>query len=344
MSTVVITASYNGAPWIGETLDAVAQQTRPAAAHWVVDDGSQDGTIKIASEFSGVTVRQNPNKGPNAARAFAVAQTTSKYVAILDQDDLWHPEHLALLEDALDANPAAPAAFAGVHRFHTGESIPYRLAGNGSKRVDPWEKFPISTIAAPAQVLIRRDALLEMGGWPVNIVGVADFFTWLRLSATRPLLSISDLTVGYRQHAESYSTALRNDRKKKFLERYLQAASDALKARQSCISVPAGRHEGQLKLFTLMTDWLGLASADSKASRTEIALALDAEVGGIATDFANELWAQAFYFAAPVSKFRRPLWLLGRYTRTPRKADNLRRSLRQVIGHQFRTVCSRFTG
>ncbi len=343
MSTVVITASYNGAPWIRETLTSVAQQTRPAAAHWVVDDGSQDETVKIASEFPGVTVARNPEKGPNAARAFAVKQTTSEYVAILDQDDLWHPAHLSLLEAALDAHPAAPAAFSGVHRFHTGEATPFRLANKSPTKVDLWEKFPISTIATPAQVLVRRNALLEMGGWPAHIVGVADFFTWLRLCVGEPLLSLSDLTVGYRQHTESYSTSLRHDRKKKFLERYLSAASEAMKARQALGPESAGRCEAQLKLFDLMTEWLD-PSPKSKDSSAQSARALDSEIDGHEAGFTNELWAQAFYFVAPVSKLRRPLWLLGHYTRAPKKADNLRRSLRRVIGHQLKVFSSRFTG
>ena len=347
MSTTVVTALFNGEPWIGETLDSVARQTRRPAQHWIVDDGSTDGSVRIASGRDGVTLTRNPGKGPNAARAFAIEQSRSDYVAVLDQDDVWHPAHLALLEEALEKNPRATAAFAGVHRFYTGEEIVYRPEPGVPCTFDPWAQFPMNAIAAPAQVLIRREALLATRGWPTHIVGLADFFAWLVLSVRGPFLSLPSLTVGYRQHADSYSKALRQEKGRRFFERHVAAAAEALSVRQAHGESKPDNCAGRLELYRLMFAWLELLQAGPRKESREITQKLDTELGRHPPQFVTELWSQIFYFVAPVpaslQMLNRGWWLLRLYARAPHSAQSLRRSLRAVIARNLRLAAQKLT-
>ena len=118
--TVVVPA-YNPGPFLAEALDSVRQQTRPAAWTVVVDDGSSDGTTETAKRLlatlglQGEVVRQ-ANQGISAARNTALAHRRTDWVALLDADDLWLPDHLARLDDAIALCPDAVVAF-GDSRF-----------------------------------------------------------------------------------------------------------------------------------------------------------------------------------------------------------------------------------
>ena len=95
--TVLISA-YNAAGYIGTALGAVAAQTEAPGAVIVVDDGSGDDTVAIASAWSDQlpleVVALGENRGAGYARAVGVERARTSLIAILDSDDYWLPEHL----------------------------------------------------------------------------------------------------------------------------------------------------------------------------------------------------------------------------------------------------------
>src|ERR1700682_4353632 len=58
-----------------------------------------------------VRVLRQANCGQSAARNLAVRCAEGEYLAFLDQDDIWHPDHLAALIEPLLANPATGWAY-----------------------------------------------------------------------------------------------------------------------------------------------------------------------------------------------------------------------------------------
>ena len=345
MSTVVVTALYNGAPWIRETLDAVHNQTHKPQEHWVIDDGSTDNSVALVEAHGLSKLVRNPHRGPNAARNHAIRETRSKYIAILDQDDVWHPEHLALLEDALEKNPDAPAAFSRMQPFSTGEPTAYRIENGDPQRFDPWERFPINTIDTPAQVLMRREVLIAAGGWPTHIVGAADYFTWLRISIEKPLLVLPSLTVGYRQHRSSYSNTMREQQRSKFFESYLAAAQEVLSERNRCVGADEPLFSGKLELSRLMFAWLDARRREQCPGAGSIVRALENELRRHPCDFVTELWRNVFYFAAPAPErfqiLRRGWSLLQEYARIPLWAHALRASLRAYIAQRVQSAAKK---
>ncbi|MFA5649126.1 MAG: glycosyltransferase family A protein [Bacteroidales bacterium] len=92
--TVIIPA-YNAALTIEETLQSVIAQTLKPAAIIVVDDGSTDDTAALAQRFAPlVRVLQQENKGPAAATNLGLANVKTPIIAMLDADDLWHPQKM----------------------------------------------------------------------------------------------------------------------------------------------------------------------------------------------------------------------------------------------------------
>lgn len=120
-SFTVVVPAYNPGPFLREALESVQQQTVGAAWTVVVDDGSSDGTGETAQslldelELPGEVIRQ-ANQGISAARNAGLAHRRTDWVALLDADDLWLPDHLERLQTAIGLCPEAVVAF-GDSRF-----------------------------------------------------------------------------------------------------------------------------------------------------------------------------------------------------------------------------------
>lgn len=82
---------------IRTALDSVMRQRDVSLEVIVVDDGSTDDTADIISrEYSQVLLLRNSESiGGSGARNIGASAAESKYVAFLDSDDEWLPDHLS---------------------------------------------------------------------------------------------------------------------------------------------------------------------------------------------------------------------------------------------------------
>lgn len=93
---------YNGAKYIGEQLESIANQTHKNWRLIISDDGSTDGTpTHVERHTNGwqngqVEVRQGPKKGfcQNFLSMACDPGIEADYYAFADQDDVWLPEKL----------------------------------------------------------------------------------------------------------------------------------------------------------------------------------------------------------------------------------------------------------
>jgi glycosyltransferase involved in cell wall biosynthesis len=86
----ILIPAYNAEQWIGETLESALSQSWPNKEIIVVDDGSADGTLRMAQQYAprGVKVVTQPNGGAAAARNKAFELSRGDYIQWLDADDL----------------------------------------------------------------------------------------------------------------------------------------------------------------------------------------------------------------------------------------------------------------
>ena len=163
--TVVMPVRDGGA-WLAETVRAVAAQRGVRLQCIAVDDGSTDGSATLLRRH-GWTVLATDGVGPNIARARGLTVAAGDMIAFLDQDDVWHPDHLALGSRMLEAVPEAPAVVARRVAFR-GRCPPLGGRRLGPPTFDPWAVYPINVIDAPSMVLVRRGPLESAGGWPAD--------------------------------------------------------------------------------------------------------------------------------------------------------------------------------
>ena len=96
----VILPLFNGQRYVRGALDSVLAQTIPPCEIVVVDDGSADDGMAEVMQFSApfpIRVISRPHAGQSAARNAGAGAAEGELLAFLDQDDVWHPEHLARL-------------------------------------------------------------------------------------------------------------------------------------------------------------------------------------------------------------------------------------------------------
>lgn len=100
----VVIPTYNRAPLLARAIDSVLSQTFAPREVIVVDDGSTDNTREVCDAYRGrVTFAPQQNAGASAARNRGVALTRSPWIAFLDSDDYWKPQHLERLAAAIAA-------------------------------------------------------------------------------------------------------------------------------------------------------------------------------------------------------------------------------------------------
>lgn len=103
----VIIPAYNGADFLGETIQSVLGQTYPNFELIIVDDASTDNTAEVVGQFKDSRIKylvHEVNQGADASRLTATRASKGDLLALLDQDDLFHPEKLQAHVTFLDHN------------------------------------------------------------------------------------------------------------------------------------------------------------------------------------------------------------------------------------------------
>ena len=118
--------TYNGARHLEPQLQSIAAQTLPPAELIVCDDGSSDQTLSILEAFANtasfpVKIHRNPiNLGYTGNFEKAITLCSGKFIALCDQDDLWHPEKLAKQIAIFDADSSCGGVFTNGNLIYPG--------------------------------------------------------------------------------------------------------------------------------------------------------------------------------------------------------------------------------
>lgn len=111
----VVVPLYNTQRYISETLQSIAAQSFKDYEVVVVNDASTDNgpdIVQRAMQHDGrIRLVTQENRGLAGARNSGIRNARGTYVALLDADDLWHPEKLARHVAHLDADPSVGVSF-----------------------------------------------------------------------------------------------------------------------------------------------------------------------------------------------------------------------------------------
>lgn len=193
----VVIPAYAAAKFITATLDTIAAQTYKDFELIVVDDGSPDDTKPVVdawlakSGIPGKCVRR-PNGRIAAARNTGIQHATGELIALLDHDDFWTPDKLALTVAEFDAHPGTVLVGHDLEVVQDGKVL--RVERKGPARDDMYDRLLFEANAvSPTAATFRRDKALEIGGFreEPHFNTVEDYDFWMRLSKTGSFRFIS---------------------------------------------------------------------------------------------------------------------------------------------------------
>lgn len=117
MAISIAMCTFNGARFLDEQVASIAAQTLAPAELVVCDDSSEDGTQAILRDWAGrlpfpIRIHVNAERlGSTRNFEKAIALCSGDIIALSDQDDVWRPDKLALLQQRFDADDGLGAVF-----------------------------------------------------------------------------------------------------------------------------------------------------------------------------------------------------------------------------------------
>jgi len=105
----VVIPLYNKANYIQNCLESVLKQTHKDFEVILVNDGSTDGSETVVQRFQDSRIRlvHQENKGASAARNKGISLAKHEWIALIDADDYWYPNHLEELQNTIEQFPKA---------------------------------------------------------------------------------------------------------------------------------------------------------------------------------------------------------------------------------------------
>ncbi len=178
----IVIPVYNGEAYIQAALDSVFAQTFGDYEIIVVDDGSTDATMAILEAYGDrLQIVRQKNGGHASARNAATKIARGEWIAMLDADDLWHPQKL---EQQLTTAGDADVVYTAARNFEDSKRVDDVTFRDGEcPRGDIFEDLIIDNFITHSSVLIRKSALVAIGGYDETLKTTCDWDLWLRMSA-----------------------------------------------------------------------------------------------------------------------------------------------------------------
>lgn len=212
MSISVIIPSYKARQFLPACLESIGHQTLPPSEIFVIDDASPDPVDDIVADFASRSsyppirlIKHEENRGQAAGRNTGIHASASEWLAFIDSDDVWAPDHL---EQAMGTLQSADAdlAFcpATIFKKDIHENNPF------IERPMTPEELSLAPLALlkrcfiiMSSVVARTTAIREIGGFDEDerMRAVEDLDCFMKLLKNDATFAISEKsTLFYRKH------------------------------------------------------------------------------------------------------------------------------------------------
>lgn len=255
----IILTTYNRPDLLQDSLASVGSQTlRDFEVILINDNGEPVEHLLAAYDFPITYIRQGRNQGLSAARNAGLALARGRYVVYLDDDDIYLPNHLAVLAEAFEQHPSS-VIYTGVEyvneklengrRIELGRGQPFKHEVFDRDRLFVQNYIPVNTWAHPRQMLTT------VGEFDTSLAAFEDWDMLLRLATRYPFVHVPIVTseVHTRAPGAGGDHMLGRERKnfpalyRELYERYSGSASEGLqRGRQQMLESLGERPQGGL--------------------------------------------------------------------------------------------------
>ncbi len=198
----IIMPVYNTEKYVEQAIESVFAQTYQNIELIVIDDGSTDQSKEkimncFLSNCSNVSTSYyyQDNKGPSTARNSGIKKSTGMYIALLDADDLYHPEKIERQLRFLESHPKIDVIYNDIQVVDANLNKLNILQSDGNfpdQDTFLTELLFRQIIPAPAGIMLRRKCL-DRVMYNKSLIYAEDYDFLIRLA--------NDYRFGYEQGA-----------------------------------------------------------------------------------------------------------------------------------------------
>jgi glycosyltransferase involved in cell wall biosynthesis len=186
MKVSIITATYNSASTIRDTLDSVAEQTYSNIEHIIIDGLSKDNTLDIVKEYPHVAkIISESDKGIYDAMNKGIRAATGDVVGILNSDD-FYPHNNILKKVTEEFRTKKVNAIIGDILFVSPNNIKKVVRYYSAKRWKP-SKFVKGYMPPHPSFFVYKKFYEQLGVYQIDYKIAADYELLIRFLATNQL-------------------------------------------------------------------------------------------------------------------------------------------------------------
>lgn len=201
----ILMGVYNGQETIKAAVGSLLSQSFTDIEVLVVNDGSTDKTGQLLEEIRDprviiLTNAENIGLTRSLNRGLHIA--TGEFIARLDADDIAYPERIEKQLAWMESNPQAGVC--GTYAEVQGEVWGSRVSSD--ECLIDW--LLVDNIFVHSSVMMRRQLILDAGGYNENYEYAQDYELWARISAATAFGMVREVLVGHRRSADQISQRL----------------------------------------------------------------------------------------------------------------------------------------
>lgn len=182
----VIIPLYNKELYISKTLNSVLCQNFTDFEIIIVNDGSTDNSEKSVLDINDSRIKYyfKNNEGVSATRNFGIKKAKGKYIAFLDADDYWYPDHLKEILNLISIKPHL-SVFTSLLEVQTKNNI--YSAKYSISNLETYNEIPFFTssfsrvILSGSTTVIKTDVVENIGYFNTDFDNGEDTDYWIRI-------------------------------------------------------------------------------------------------------------------------------------------------------------------
>jgi glycosyltransferase involved in cell wall biosynthesis len=205
----VLMPVYNAERYVAAAVESILDQTFDDFEFLIIDDGSTDRSLKLLQRYASrdprIQLSSRPNRGFVKTLNELLANATGEFIARMDADDVALPDRFARQIAFLRQYPDV-ICVGGAQDWidEAGRFLLHHPEAEQDAEIQQLALIGQTPINHPS-TLIRRDALLRVGGYDESMYPSEDLDVWLKLGEIGKLANLQETVLKYRQHDKSIS-------------------------------------------------------------------------------------------------------------------------------------------
>ncbi len=206
----VLIPAFNAGRTLSTALKSIQDQSIQDIRIFVLNDGSTDDTLCIAQDHASrdarIVVIDQRNQGIVSARNRLIEASTAPYIAMHDADDISYPDRLQRqLSYLMENSDCVAVSGNGWHINDNGDRCGGHSTFSGEARSEPWTLPSIEPYLPQTFVMMRRNAVLSIGGY-IERTNAEDTDLYWRLLSIGRLHNLADIVGEIRMGSTSASS------------------------------------------------------------------------------------------------------------------------------------------